>query len=174
MRLPVRLGDIDPITLPEFMPDDRTMTLFKQDRDALWRACNRWIETIRHPPVEWTDEFDCEFAQLTRTLQLWASLHGLGDSTVLSGKDLGQALAFIDLIRDRSGLPVPAAGPTGLPQLVNDREAAKVLDISTRTLWDLKEAEVIPYVHVGRQVRYNLNTLRRWIEANERYGQYLQ
>ena len=130
--------DINPPTVPPYRPDESTMNRFDHERGALRAACNLWLDTIRNPPEDWTDAFDCAFAQLTRALQLWASLHGLGDGAALSGKDLGQAEAFIDLIKDRAAMSDAAVKPTSekAPRVpkgsagYTPNELAKILRVS--------------------------------------------
>jgi excisionase family DNA binding protein len=48
--------------------------------------------------------------------------------------------------------------------LLNAREAAALLSISTRKLWALTASGEIPKVPVGRAVRYSIDDLREWIE----------
>lgn len=51
--------------------------------------------------------------------------------------------------------------------LLRPREAAKLLSISERSLWSMMIASKIPYVRIGRLVRYDPAALRRWInDAN--------
>jgi excisionase family DNA binding protein len=51
--------------------------------------------------------------------------------------------------------------PTAL--LLTPHQAAKVLCVCERTLWDLKEAGEIPVIRVGRATRYALSDLESWI-----------
>ena len=64
--------------------------------------------------------------------------------------------------------------PTGenltAPLLLKPHQAAKVLCLSERTLWALKEAGEIPVVQVGRAIRYARSDLENWI-ARRRSGQ---
>lgn len=48
--------------------------------------------------------------------------------------------------------------------LVPPREAARLLSISPRKLWDLTTAAEIPCVRIGRSVRYSVSELQLWIE----------
>jgi excisionase family DNA binding protein len=43
------------------------------------------------------------------------------------------------------------------------REAAAMLGISGRTLWTWTKAGLLPYVKIGRTLRYPADDLRRWI-----------
>jgi excisionase family DNA binding protein len=52
--------------------------------------------------------------------------------------------------------------------LINSREAAKLLSISERTLWGLKESGSLPYVRIGRSVRYGRADLETWIEEQKK------
>lgn len=60
--------------------------------------------------------------------------------------------------------------PEKQPLLVNSREASRLLQISERTLWTLTKAGEIPSVRLGRSVRYSVDALRRWIDANHAGG----
>jgi excisionase family DNA binding protein len=56
-----------------------------------------------------------------------------------------------------------------IPLLIKSPEAARVLGISTRTLWDLSHRRgEIPVVRIGRAVRYNFADLRAWVERQRR------
>ncbi len=49
------------------------------------------------------------------------------------------------------------------PMLLTCRQAAELLSISERTLWQLTKDGKIPVVKVGRSVRYDPADLRAWI-----------
>lgn len=51
------------------------------------------------------------------------------------------------------------------PILLRDREAAGVLGVSVRTVFDWRENHGLPHVRIGRTVRYPLADLQRWAEA---------
>lgn len=55
--------------------------------------------------------------------------------------------------------------------LVDARTAAKMLAVSTRTLWTLTDRGDIPAVRIGRSVRYAIDDLRRFIDAQRVGGQ---
>lgn len=55
----------------------------------------------------------------------------------------------------------------GLPKLLKPKEAAEVLSVSERTLWNLTRNEEIPAVRIGRSVRYDPDDLREWIERRK-------
>ena len=59
------------------------------------------------------------------------------------------------------------APSTTAPLLVDAREAARLLSISTRTLWTMTASGEIPSVKFGRLVRYHLPDLERAIEARK-------
>jgi excisionase family DNA binding protein len=46
-------------------------------------------------------------------------------------------------------------------------QAAKALGISERTLWSLTQAGTIPYVKIGRSVRYAPDELKAWVSAQK-------
>jgi excisionase family DNA binding protein len=54
--------------------------------------------------------------------------------------------------------------------LLNPIEAARALSISPRTLWSLKAGRLIPHIRVGRSVRYSVDDLNAWIEAQKEGG----
>ena len=51
--------------------------------------------------------------------------------------------------------------------LVNAREAADLLAISERTLWELTRTGELRAVRIGRAVRYDLADLRGWIDLRK-------
>jgi len=51
--------------------------------------------------------------------------------------------------------------------LVTSREAARLLSISERTLWELAKTRKVKRVKIGRSVRYHINDLEAWIEAQK-------
>lgn len=56
--------------------------------------------------------------------------------------------------------------------LVGPREAARLLSVSPRKLWGMtfEERPGIPYVRVGRLVRYYVADLSRWAESRRQGG----
>ena len=54
------------------------------------------------------------------------------------------------------------------PPLIVEREAARRLRVSPKTLWTLRKAGQIPFVAVGRSIRYRVETLDAWIAERER------
>jgi excisionase family DNA binding protein len=50
------------------------------------------------------------------------------------------------------------------PLLLTEREAAKILAISQRTLWDLTDRGAVPCVRLGRSKRYAVAELRAYVE----------
>ncbi len=53
------------------------------------------------------------------------------------------------------------------PLLLRPPEAARVLAISERTLWQLTRDGVIPCVRIGRSVRYDPRDLVEWIQKRK-------
>ena len=55
------------------------------------------------------------------------------------------------------------------PLLIAPREAARMLAVSPRKLWDMTFADVpgLPHVRCGRLVRYDVQALQRWIDRQE-------
>lgn len=56
--------------------------------------------------------------------------------------------------------------------LVSARDAARMLAVSPRKLWAMtfEETPALPYVRCGRLVRYSVDDLRQWIEAQRKGG----
>lgn len=54
--------------------------------------------------------------------------------------------------------------------LVKAKEAATVLSISERKLWELTNRKEIPCIRVGRSVRYSLADLSAWIDRKRTEG----
>jgi excisionase family DNA binding protein len=58
--------------------------------------------------------------------------------------------------------------PDVTPLLIRSREAAKLLGYSERKLWTLTKEGKIPCVREGGTVRYRVETLRAWVEEQEK------
>ena len=54
--------------------------------------------------------------------------------------------------------------------LLTPPQAAEALAISPRKLWGMTASGEIPHVRIGRSVRYQVDDLRDWIEANKKGG----
>lgn len=52
--------------------------------------------------------------------------------------------------------------------LVSAHDAAKMLGISTRTLWSRTDEGAIPHVRIGHRVLYSVKGLQNWIAEQER------
>jgi len=53
------------------------------------------------------------------------------------------------------------------PLLINAKDAARALSISTRKLWELTNCRKIPSIRVGRRVLYDPSDLRAWIDKQK-------
>ncbi len=53
-------------------------------------------------------------------------------------------------------------------KLMKEKEAAKYLAISPRTMWSLREAGEIPAVRIGRSVRYDIADLDEFIDKKRK------
>lgn len=53
------------------------------------------------------------------------------------------------------------------PQLLTERDAARWLSISQRSLWTLRNRGEIPFAKVGRQVRYHVEDLEAFVKKNK-------
>jgi excisionase family DNA binding protein len=51
------------------------------------------------------------------------------------------------------------------PLVVDEHQAAQMLGISTRTLWDYRKSGEIPVIRLGRLVRFAVDDLRKFIES---------
>ena len=56
--------------------------------------------------------------------------------------------------------------------LLTPNEAAKLLTVSPRTLWDLKEAGKIRSIRINRLVRYDPQDLVAYIEKQKKFSNY--
>lgn len=50
--------------------------------------------------------------------------------------------------------------------LISPREAAKMLSICERTLYSMTQRGLIPAVHLGRCVRYDVDSLKAFIKKS--------
>lgn len=55
--------------------------------------------------------------------------------------------------------------------LWNEKQAAKALNVSARTLFGMRQRGEIPYVPRGKSIRYRPEDVRAWINANIRTQQ---
>jgi excisionase family DNA binding protein len=56
---------------------------------------------------------------------------------------------------------------SGVRLLLTPNEAARSLSICPRTLWTLTHEGQIPFVRIGRLVRYSPGDLQAWIEKQK-------
>jgi excisionase family DNA binding protein len=54
--------------------------------------------------------------------------------------------------------------------LIDTREAARLLSISPRTLWQLTKQKQVPAVRIGRSVRYRVVDLENWTRSTNIQG----
>lgn len=59
------------------------------------------------------------------------------------------------------------------PQLLTATQAADTLAISTRQLLRLKAAGTLPYVQMGRSVRYRIKDIASFIESQTKQNETL-
>lgn len=50
------------------------------------------------------------------------------------------------------------------PLLLSPRQASRTLAISERTLFTLTKSGAVPYIRIGKLVRYSVDGLRKYIE----------
>lgn len=48
------------------------------------------------------------------------------------------------------------------PLLLSVDEAARLLNVASRTVWTLTKSGTLPHVRIGRRVLYPVDALRRW------------
>ncbi len=63
-----------------------------------------------------------------------------------------------------------AANSGEVPILVGIDEAARMLGVSSRTVWTLTDSDSLPHVRIGRRVLYPVDALRRWTAERTRGG----
>lgn len=69
---------------------------------------------------------------------------------------------------------VPPATPSAQPAtlLLSAREAARLIGVSERTLWQLSAPRgKLPAVRLGRVVRYDPDDLKAWIGSSKQQGE---
>jgi putative molybdopterin biosynthesis protein len=54
--------------------------------------------------------------------------------------------------------------------LLTPREAAKAMSVCEKTLWSLTKRGLLPSVHIGRAVRYDVADLQAYIERSKGKG----
>jgi excisionase family DNA binding protein len=60
--------------------------------------------------------------------------------------------------------------PTSAVLLFTPKQAADALSISPRKLWGMMASGEIPHIRIGRSVRYPVDELERWINAQTKGG----
>ncbi|NRA59082.1 MAG: helix-turn-helix domain-containing protein [Phycisphaerales bacterium] len=55
--------------------------------------------------------------------------------------------------------------------LLRDREAARLLGVSVRTIYAWRVSENLPHVKIGRTIRYPADALHRWAESRTEGGE---
>lgn len=55
--------------------------------------------------------------------------------------------------------------------LLNEKQASEALNLSPRTLFNLRQRGEIPYKRFGKAIRYSLSDLQRWVDANRQIQQ---
>jgi excisionase family DNA binding protein len=50
--------------------------------------------------------------------------------------------------------------------LIDSKEAAVLLGICTRKLWELTNRGEVPHVRIGRSVRFDPAALEKWVQAH--------
>ena len=57
---------------------------------------------------------------------------------------------------------------TTLEPLLTELQAAKILAISPRKLWSIRQAGEIGHIVSGKSIRYEMTDLRTWIDSHKR------
>jgi predicted DNA-binding transcriptional regulator AlpA len=60
---------------------------------------------------------------------------------------------------------------TSSDRLVRPRDAARILAISERKLWELTNRRIVRAVKIGRSVRYDVRDLEAFIAASKEGGE---
>ena len=64
-------------------------------------------------------------------------------------------------------MPRAIRTPRVVQQHLPERDAAQWLGVSPRTLWGLRASGKIPFVRIGRSIRYDLDDLRDFVESHK-------
>lgn len=108
---------------------------------------------------------DLSISELRKTLR--ANLHVVGPhaaSTRAVRAALEKKLAEARRKRKAEGRwPMSALPQEPLARLLTSREAASLLAVSPRKLWELTNCSAIPHIRIGRSVRYCPRDLAAWI-----------
>ena len=66
----------------------------------------------------------------------------------------------------------PKSDATGrsIPELLTRPEAARILRISQRKLAEMKASGQIPYVQIGKSIRFDIRDLQAWIDEHRFVG----
>jgi excisionase family DNA binding protein len=75
--------------------------------------------------------------------------------------------AFDEFMPQIPSPPVSQSPTSDERLLLSTRDAAKMLDISARTLFSLTQSGQLPCVRIGSSKRYSIETLKQWIQASE-------
>jgi excisionase family DNA binding protein len=59
---------------------------------------------------------------------------------------------------------------TGLPELIDAEEVARILGVRVDYVWALCRAEQIPHLCFGRVKRFRRSAIETWLETRERGG----
>ena len=70
---------------------------------------------------------------------------------------------------DTKQMTTRTSDPRPEPLLLRPAEAARLLAISPRNLWELTNAREVPVIRIGRSLRYPTEELRAWV-AQRRGG----
>ncbi len=63
--------------------------------------------------------------------------------------------------------PPADAGGVQRALLVSEKEAARLLGISTRTLFSLRASSQIPFLRIGNRVRYDVKDLQGYVDRQK-------
>jgi len=64
---------------------------------------------------------------------------------------------------DKTNLIDHPLSPSPQPMLLRPAEAARYLAISPRKLWELTNMCEVPFIRIGRSLRYPVEDLRTWV-----------
>ena len=79
----------------------------------------------------------------------------------------GYVIGATGRVRPSENILEPRCSEPAVRLLLTPNEAARALSVSPRTLWSLTHDGKIPFVRIGRLVRYSPGDLQAWIDSQK-------
>ena len=54
-------------------------------------------------------------------------------------------------------------------KLLNVSQLSEILNIKTKTIYDWTHKGMIPYIKMGKLVRFNSDDIEKWVTSNKKY-----